>query len=223
MLKRTIGFWTVLLLAVLITGSAMGASDWKPAYQDFILSGEYSGYLRAGNPEYAEILYDRDSSWDSFALYDLDLDGTPELLARIDYAIEQVDVFTFKNGRVGWVGTMGGDNFFQAVLCYDGAGIRGSLYTLEGGPAMTIAEYRIGRAGLIKRSLGRTMVDSDGEETIGLDLYDTDSTLESLLYGSTVRGQDRGEYLIWTSRNDLGTSSGLNTLFSMERKIGSWY
>ena len=224
MKKCLTGF--VLLFAgfLLLSGSALGASDWQGVYRELIETREYNAFLRAGNPEYAQMLYDRDPSWDSFTVYDLNQDGTPELLIRIDYAIEQIDVFSCESGQAHWVGTMGGDNFFQSVLCYDRAGIPGRLITLEGGPMMKIAEYQIGNAGLIKRKIGCTRVDWDSEETIGIEMYEYDSSLEALLTASLVSGQDQAEHLIWHGWKDLtsGTGSSWNALFSQERQSGAW-
>ena len=49
--------------------------DWRSAYRSFISSGEYEKYLRVENPEYAELFSERLREWDSFSIYDLDLDG----------------------------------------------------------------------------------------------------------------------------------------------------
>lgn len=222
MRKRLLGFALMLAGLLLVTGSALGAPDWQGIYRRLIESGEYSHSLRAENPEYAQMLHDRNASWDSFAVYDLNQDGTPELLTRIDYAIEQIDVFSCDGGQARWVGTMGGDNFFQAVLCYDGAGIPGRLYTLEGGPAMDITEYRIVSAGLLRRKIGRTRVDWEGEETIGVEMFENDSTLESLLTASLVSGPDQAEYLVWHGWSELSAGSGWGALFGGGRQSSKW-
>ena len=202
---------------VLAAAGCASAENWRDTYRRFISSGSYQPYIRAADPEFTEIAYERDTQWDSFACYDMDLDGVPELLVRSDYGYEQIDVFTCSGDSARWLGTMGGTNFFQWILCYDGAGVRGKLYTMMGGPVMTVDEYRLSRAGVVKRSLGRTVVDWSSEETVGLDLYDVESSLEQLLRGSLVSGRDRAEYLTWQIRNKLRRDSDWDSLFRMAR------
>ena len=197
--------------------------DWRSAYRSFISSGEYEKYLRVENPEYAELFSERLREWDSFSIYDLDLDGIPELLIMTEYVFEQIDVFSYPGSIVHWTGTMGGNNFFQTVLSYDGAGIRGKLYTFVGGPVMEIDEYRLFNEWLVKQPVGRSQVDSSGDETTGITMYVSDSNLEQLLRGTLINGTDRGEHLIWFNRNDLGSESVWNDLFSASRGNDSWY
>lgn len=204
--------------------TAHNSKDWESAYKSFISTGDYRKYLRAENPEYAELFRDRDAAWDTLASYDFDQDGVPELLIRSDYSIEQIDVFSYRGGGVRWVGTMGGNNFFQTVLSYDRAGFTGKLYTFSGGPVMEIDEYRIINNELIKRPIGRSQVNSSGDETTGVALYDSDYSLEQLLLGTLLfNGKDQGEHLRWFSINSLTSESNWNDLFSALRGYGSWY
>ena len=165
------------------------------------------------------MFYYRDKQWDAYTAYDLNLDNIPELLIRTDYAIEQVDVFTYSNGNILWMGTMGGDNFFQTILSYDGAGIRGKLYTFMGGPAMQISEYQMTEAGLKKRSIGYSQVDSEGQETVGLIMYESDNYLEQLLRGTLLQ-KDFGEHLSWINR--MNAESNWDQVFITPRKYGIW-
>ena len=205
-------------------GSSGYTEDWRNAYRSFITTGEYGRYLRVENPEYADIFYGRSTEWDSFGVYDMDLDGVPELLIRSDYSIEQIDVFSYKNDSVRWTGTMGGSNFFQTIVSYDGAGVRGKLYTFAGGPAMEIEEYRLANGGLVKLPVGRSQVNSTGDDTTGITMYVSDSGLEQLLRGTLfIGGTDRGERIRWFPRSSLSSESDWNDLFSASRVYGSWY
>ena len=217
---------TVVLLVMLFSSAnAAGYADgWKNAYKNFISTGEYKKYLRVENPEFSGIFDKRDMEWDSFAVYDLDLDGVPELLIRSDYMIEQIDIFAYRDGSMRWIGTMGGDNFFQTIITYDGAGIKGRLYTLSGGAMMEIEEYRLFNGGLVKLPVGCTQVDSESEETIGIHMYVSDKNLEQLLRGTlSISGKDQGERIRWFSRNRLSSESEWNDLLSTLRENGSWY
>ncbi len=197
--------------------------DWEYAYKSFISTGDYRKYLRVANPEYSNMFYERSLEWDSFSSYDFDQDGTPELLIRSDYSIEQVDVFSYRNGSVHWAGTMGGNNFFQTILSYNRAGYIGKLYTFSGGPVMEIDEYRIINHELIKLPIGRTQVNSSGDETIGVTLYASDHDLEQLLLGTLLSNKmNQDEQLRWFSRNTLTSESNWTDLFSASRGYGSW-
>ena len=199
------------------------SKEWEYAYKSFISSGEYRKYLRVENPEYSEMFYERNTEWDSLASYDFDQDSIPELLIRSDYSIEQVDVFSYRNGGVHWVGTMGGNNFFQTILSYDKAGFNGRLFTFSGGPAMEINEYKVINEELIKLPIGRSQVNSSGDETIGVSMFVSDYNLEQLIHGTLfIDGKDQGEHLRWFSRNSLSSDSKWSDLFSTLREYGSW-
>jgi len=199
------------------------SKDWEYAYRSFISTGEYRNYLRVENPEYSDMFYERNTEWDSLSAYDFDQDSVPELLIRSDYSIEQVDVFSYRNGSVRWVGTMGGSNFFQTILSYDRAGFNGRLYTFSGGPAMEIDEYKVINEELIKLPIGRSQVNSNGDETIGVSMFVSDYDLEQLIRGTLfINGNDQGEHLRWFSRNSLSSESNWNDLFSTLRGYGSW-
>ena len=203
--------------------TAQSNETWRTAYRNFIATGAYIKYLRAENPEYADMFSGRSTEWDAFSVYDLDRDGVPELLIKTDYSIEQIDVFAYRNDSVRWKGTMGGDNFFQTVVSYDGAGIQGKLYTFSGGPVMEISEYQLIRDELIKTPVGRSQVDSSGDETIGVSMYVSDYSLEQLIRGTLyINGNDRGECLRWFVGSSLRNESGWNELFSASRGYGSW-
>ena len=204
-------------------GSSGCFEDWENAYRSFISSGEYGKYLRVENPEYADLFSGRNTEGGSFSVYDLDLDGVPELLIKSDYLIEQIDVFTYMSSYVRWTGTMGGNNFFQTIFSYDGAGIRGKLYTLVGGPIMEIDEYRLINGEIVKQPVGRSQVNSSGSEIIGITMYESNNNLEQMLRGTLISGTDHGEHLNWFYRNDLGSESSWSNLFSASREYGSWH
>ena len=89
---------------------------------------------------------------------------------------------------------------------------------------MEMDEYRIINNELIKRPVGRSQVNSSGDETTGVALYDSDYSLEQLLLGTLLfNGKDQGEHLRWFSINSLTSESNWNDLFSALRGYGSWY
>ncbi|MBQ7182474.1 MAG: hypothetical protein IJR97_00680 [Clostridia bacterium] len=152
MLKRRSFFAVFMLCAFALAAgepcAAASGNAWQQACRQLITSGDYQSFLSPNVPEaYGErsewliIFNDRDTAWDAFALHDMDGDGTPELIVRTEYGMEQADVFTFSSGRPVLMGTMGGDNFFQDIIYYDNFGYRG-LFTVMGGPAMTVERIR---------------------------------------------------------------------------------
>lgn len=211
-MRKTLGFLAAAALICVLAGSAF-AGGWQDAYIAFAEQGGYLQYIRAANPEFTEMVYERDTKYDTFSLADMNRDGIPELLVRIDYGYEQIDVFTWEDGRVAWKGTMGGDNFFQAVISYEKAGLPGALYTLSGGPAMAIDEYKLVKAGVVKRSMGMTQVDSEGMETVGITMYEQDDTLERLVYGTAIGSDDQAVYPEWLFLDDLKNRGGWAELF----------
>ena len=115
---------------------ASGENSLLNNYKFFVESGEYDRYVRAGNPEFTEMFYERDKSMDSFAFFDFNSDRVPELLIRSDFGLEQADVFSAHAGKITWEGTIGGDNFFNWFVEYKQNGFDGKLYVFSGGPAM---------------------------------------------------------------------------------------
>ena len=208
MFRKTFSLLILAALLAAAAGCACGEEAWQAAYRDFILSGRYSRQIHAADPVFTEALAERDPAWDRFAVWDIDEDGVPELLVETIYAMEQVDVFAFEDGDAAWKGTMGGDNFFQAVVSYAKAGKPGVLYALMGGPAMEIDEYRLVPAGLLKVVRGMTRVDDEGMELAAADLYEADDTLEQLIVGTLMGSGDRGEYPVWYSSGELESAPG---------------
>ncbi len=91
--------------------SAAGAgqySSWSDAYFDFVLNGNY---LRETDPAF----FDTDPSFSydteiSFAIFDMDLNGTPELIAfnGCDYMADSTCyVYTFHGGSMEYIGSVG--------------------------------------------------------------------------------------------------------------------
>lgn len=211
----------VLLLVILCgTASASGRPDWKTFYQYFIESGEYSKVLSTPVSEYRGMLMERDQKWDSFAVHDMNKDGIPELIVRTDYAIEQADVFTWTNDSVRWLGTMGGDNFFQMIICYSDPAYPG-LYTVMGGPAMKIDEYTYSASGLQHRYVAMTSVDSEGMETVAVNMQVNDEKLYQLLRGSFLSGQDQAQTIVWTRASELQSDSAWTLFFSALTRPGA--
>ena len=86
---------TLLILAVLAVFLATGAAadGWtRPeaadAYRRFIAGGAYEDFIHTPDPEFEEMVKERDRKWDRFCLHDLDGDGTPELIILSEYGIE---------------------------------------------------------------------------------------------------------------------------------------
>lgn len=186
---------------------------WAGAYRQFFTGGTYRQYIRSVSPEWADMVNGRDTQWDCASLYDMDANGVPELIVRSDYGIEQADVFTFSGGQVLWLGTMGGDNFFQDVFCYSGA-YRTGLYIAQGGPAMRIRGYRLENGRILTTEVATTMVNADGDETIGVRMNVNDDTLYALLYGTFVGGPDTSRSLPWYRSGNLQNDSDWLALYA---------
>ena len=213
----------LMMLAVFVPGGTAQAGSkpfWQTAYQYFIQSGEYDRVISAPVSEYRGMLAERDKQWDCFAVYDMNGDGIQELIVMTDYSIEQADVFTWADDAIRWLGTMGGDNFFQMIICYDDPRYPG-LYTVMGGPAMNIDEYTMGPYGLNHRRVATTSVDSEGMETVGVNMKVSDDGLYQLLRGSFLSGQDRAKTLIWTRASELQSDAAWSVFFSALRRPGA--
>ena len=149
---------------------------------------------------------------ESIALHDMDGDGTPELVIRSDYAMEQADVFAYRDGSIVHAGTMGGDNFFQWIISYRDSGYRG-LFTVMGGPVMRITQYTLSDGSLHRQEVGDTVVGRNGDETVGIRMYTDDGDLYQLLYNSFVGGRDVSRPLEWYGRTSLQSDSDWNAFF----------
>ena len=180
--------------------SSSASSSWKSAYRKFVSSGQYCSYLHNDDPDYNEMLQERDTEYDCFALRDLNGDGIAELFVLSEYAIEQVDVFTYDGGTIRWLGMMGGDNFFQFVFYYDE---RPEVFAALGGPIMDLRACTYTGDFFWTQAMGRTTVDADGEETIGIQMYVSDQPLYRLLYDSFVVGRGNEHILEWVTANQL--------------------
>ena len=195
------------------TAETFAGGDWQEAYKQLIASGQYDLYLSNPNPEYNSMLAERDKQYDSFLLYDFDDNGIPELIVWTMYGIEQADVFTWNGSSAVWAGMMGGDNFFQWIIEYPEYPQAG-LITLMGGPAMVIDSYSLNGTVLTKREIGRTMVDSEGMETVGITMYVNDATLYSLLYDTTVNEYGSESWLEgWVQQYELVNQGYWEALF----------
>ena len=191
--------------------SASG-QDWRTAFREFISSGQYDPYIRNPDPAFDGMLLERDRAWDSFLLHDIDGNGTPELVVRTDFGIEQADVFAMNGSGISWAGRMGGENFFQLFLSYPQYPEAG-LITAEGGPAMRICAYTLTGIRLQGRQVGMTTVDSEGMETTGITMNINDGTLFQLLYGTLIQGDESAILNAWISRDDLMNRNAWNEFF----------
>ncbi len=100
-----------VLLPAVLTASA-GGTDWQDACHDFILDG---GYRSSGQN------YNFDEA-PSFALYDLDGDGVPELLAYNgagNHAEGSVYAYAFRDGTCVYAGDVRGDIYSDGFYHYD--------------------------------------------------------------------------------------------------------
>ena len=110
---------------LLLTSSALAENDWQDAYHDFIVD---EGYKSSGQD------YNYDEA-PSFALHDMDGDGTPELLAYNGagyHAAGCVYAYTADNGEAKFAGNAGGDIYSDGLYYYDNDQYPG-LVTIGGG------------------------------------------------------------------------------------------
>ena len=130
----------LFISAVPAAASEPENAGWAPAYEQYILNGEY---LTSEEPSY----YTEDAEPVRFGLYDLDKDGFPELVAyngcpfmagACNY------LFTYKNGQFSYIGDAGfrGSDLqyyptgnYPGLFCSDGnMGIITTVYyTMENG------------------------------------------------------------------------------------------
>jgi len=190
-----------------------GSDSWADAYRQFFISGTYQRYISAVNSEWAEMLNERDSQWDCAALYDLDSNGIPELIIRSDYGIEQADIFTYSNQQITWFGAIGGDNFFQDIFYYRGSNHTG-LFAALGGPVMDIRNYKLDHGRLSCTEIAETIINSEGDETIGIRMNVDDSALYALLYKTFVTNQNTAVSLQWYRASNLQNRADWLTLFN---------
>ena len=225
-MKRTIqGFLMITVMTVVLlagTVSVAARPDWQTFYQYFIQSGEYSKVLSTPVSEYRGMLMERDQQWDCFAVHDMNGDGIPELIVMTEYGgIEQADIFTWSDGAVRRLGTMGGDNFFQMIICYADPRYPG-LYTVMGGPAMKVDEYTIDQQGKLQhRYVAMTSVDSEGMETVAVNMKVSDDGLYQLLRGSLLSGPDEAQTLVWMRTSELQSDSAWTLFFSAMTRPGA--
>ena len=75
-MRKTLGFLAAAALICVLAGSAF-AGGWQDAYIAFAEQGGYLQYIRAANPEFTEMVYERDTKYDTFSLADMNRDGIP--------------------------------------------------------------------------------------------------------------------------------------------------
>ena len=211
-MKRVFSILAVLVMCAAFC-AASAEADWQSAFRELIETGEYESYLSNPDMEYNNMLLDRDAEWDRFALYDFDDNGIPELIVLSEYGLEQADVFVWNGSRALWAGMVGGENFFQGFMEYPEYPPAG-LIALMGGPAMEIYCCTLSDGKLVVTEAGRTTVDSEGMETVGINMYTDDSRLSSLLYASLV-SYDGSEVFLedWASLDELVNQGQWDLLF----------
>ena len=196
-----LGGWQAFVEATF--GGAAADGSWRTAYRALITTRGYRDYVRAVDPMFDETLADRDEYGVSeiFSLYDIDRDSVPELIVTTVYGAEQADVFTCAGGEVKWLGTMGGDNFFQFMFGYDG---RPCLFAAMGGPAMSIDAYTVENGSLVRTAVGSTEVNADGDDIVGIFMYTDDDALYQLLRATFLgEGTDTADVVPMVGAEDL--------------------
>lgn len=188
--------------------------DWKNAYRQFISSDDYNAYLNCSVQEFEDAFNDRQNSrkeW--FALHDIDMDGIPELIVESLYGIEQCDVFTFTNGIVKWLGTMGGDNFINDVFYVNDLDYL-SLFVSEGGPGHTVDMYSINGEKIERIHVGDTKLNADGD-IIGFNMNIADDTLYEYMRSFIVQYPPTGGILLnWTHLEKFTNDTEWNEFFA---------
>ena len=195
------GGWQAFVEATF--GGAAADGSWRTAYRTLMTTRAYRDDIRAADPMFGDALADRDEYGVSeiFSLYDIDRDGTPELIVTTVYGVEQADVFTCADGKVRWLGTMGGDNFFQFMFGYEG---RPCLFAAMGGPAMSIDAYTVENGSLVRSAVGRTEVNAEGDDIVGLFMYVDDDALYQLLRATFLgEGTDTADVVPLVGAEDL--------------------
>ncbi len=197
------------------TAAPVQTGTWRDAYRQFVTSGTYRQHITCSMPEMYETFTQRNTAYDSIALYDLNGDGTPELLILSEYGVEQADVFTYSGGSVRRLGTMGGDNFFQYIFYYPGTGYT-ELFAALGGPAMDIRSCKIQNGVLTETKVAFARTNADGDGIVGIDMYVNDGSLFAMLYATFVGGRDASQQLQWFSISGLRTDSDWNGFFNSD-------
>ena len=181
-------------------GNSSAAVNWYQTYSSFVRSGQYRNYLKNNNSEYQQLLRERDTQWDRFTVFDMNGDGVSELLVKTEYALEQVDIFTIRGNAVTWLGSLGGDNFFQMIFHYPESN---DILAALGGPVMDIRRASYSGSGFQTQQVARTTVDSSGDYTTGIQMYVSDNALYNQLYGTFVSGYGNEIELYWTSASEF--------------------
>lgn len=173
-------------------------NDWEDEYRNFIAKGAYDQYIHARDPELEEMMIERDRQRDEVSRYDFNDDNIPELLIKTDIGIDQVDVFTFLNSKITWLGSMGGDNFINYYVYFKNKQFDNAIYTFSGGPGMGINRYTITMAGLWEEEIGRTVLDDETEDLLGIRINNrTNVSLEPILWDVVNNTCDDANYLLW--------------------------
>ena len=124
----------LFICAVPAAASEPDNAGWAPAYEQYILNGEY---LTSAEPSF----YKEGADSIRFGLYDLDKDGFPELVAYNgcpNMAGACNYLFTFKNGQLSYIGDAG---YRGSVLQYYPTGNYSGLFCSDGNNGLIITSY----------------------------------------------------------------------------------
>ena len=86
---------------------------------------------------------------------------------------------------------------------------------------MKIDEYTYSASGLQHRYVAMTSVDSEGMETVAVNMQVNDEKLYQLLRGSFLSGQDQAQTIVWTRASELQSDSAWTLFFSALTRPGA--
>ena len=189
-------------------GQAQPVQGWRDVYRAFVRNQQYEKYLRCVEPAFQDSFYDPAQRTNTFALYDLDRDGVPELITESLYGLEQYDVFTCEGSAVRWLGTAGGDNFINDVFRFDDPRYPG-LFVSLGGPAQTVQRCTLSGGAMTKQTVGATVMNAEGDEATDFRMDVQDSGLYILLFNRLVAWPSAGgASLVWFGWTELLNDAG---------------
>ncbi len=166
--------------------------NWQQAYYDFIIN---KGYLSSGQEFPCTID-------PAFALYDLDGDGAPELLAFNgggSHADGHTYAYFARNDAVVFAGGIGGDIWSDGLYYYENSPYSG-LFFAGGGMGINHIDYRYLKDGQIVvenvRKYGTDFIDGKDVE------FDTKLTSDNTLYQLVCSGE-AAKYIWFTNESEL--------------------
>ena len=143
---------------------------WLSAYRRFISESQYK---RMMTPMPADEFSDGSEDIYSYRFYahDINGDSVPELIVRANSFREQLDIYTFSDGKVVHAATMGGDNFIDDVFCFEDPLLPSGVYISLGGPGRDFERCWYENGAFRSEKIGSTILgpgeDGDYTETVG--------------------------------------------------------